>query len=249
MPEEEYELMPHQTIVKLKHELEVLKKRAYSKEKPSKEVKASMDSLNNNINKLLTLFQEAAKSMGSEEPDKDPLMERVNEIEEENRKIAEGILVVADMINELKEGKKKIEQKLTPRPMPRASPLPKPVLRQMPTPRPMPKMGEKPLMTPPQGLPPRTAPRPIPPLMPTTAPRPIPPPRPMHPRMEMPEMKQAPRPMPLPPMPPPGMAAPSPLPPLPPPGMAASSQLPPLPDIRAGPPKKKGFFAKLFKKK
>ena len=38
MPEEtEYELMPHRTIANIKHELEVLKKRALSKEKPSKE--------------------------------------------------------------------------------------------------------------------------------------------------------------------------------------------------------------------
>jgi hypothetical protein len=230
MPEE-YELMPHQTIAKIKHELEVLKKRAYSKEKPSKEAKESIDKLNENINKLMSLFQQAAKDMeaGEEEPGTDELMKRINEVEEENRKIAEGILVVADMIKELQEGEKKIEEKISkPMPMPRAPsaqapprPAPRPVFRQAPMPMP----GAPSAQAPPRPMPPPKA-------------APMPPPK-----RAGPELRPMGGPMPMP-------GAPSAQAPPMPPGMPprGPSPMPPLPEVRAG-PEKKGFLSKLFKKK
>ncbi|MBW2996648.1 hypothetical protein KY332_05115 [Candidatus Woesearchaeota archaeon] len=230
MPEE-YELMPHETIAKIKHELEVLKKRAYSKEKPSREAKESIDRLNENINKLMSLFQEAAKEMeaGEEEPGTEELMKRINEVEEENRKIAEGILVVADMIKELQEGEKKIEEKISrPVPMPRAPSAqapPRPVFRQAGMER-----------APSAQVPPPPRPMPPPMQMPRAPPAQMPPPMPPPKRAE-PELRPMGGPMP-PPMPP-GM----------PPRGAAPSPLPPLPEVRAGVPEKKGFLSKLFKKK
>ena len=66
--EAEYELMPHETIVKLKHELDVLKKKLNSKEEVSSSgVQKNIEKLNDNITNLLNLFSEAAKGMQEDE--------------------------------------------------------------------------------------------------------------------------------------------------------------------------------------
>ena len=224
--EEEYELMPHQTIVKMKHELELLKKRAASTKKiSSKEFMDSVDSLSKKIDSLMSLFQEAAEEMKVEEEEPGikeqihPLVARIDEIEEENRKIAQGILVVADMVEELKAGEKKIEGKIS-RPMPPPR-MPPPPPRPMPHPMMAPRPEERPLM----GME-RAPSAHVPPLR-MVPERPIPP-RPMGAPMRMERAPSAQ----VPPGPPPRGPTP----------------LPPLPEVRAG-PKKEGFLSKLFKKK
>ena len=230
MPEEEYELMPHRAVARIKRELELLKKNAGKQ--PSVKMKQSMDKLNDNINSLRNLFQEAAKAMPEEGPDDSmkPLFDRMDKLEEENRQIAQGILVVADLVKELKGE--------APKPAPKPMPLmPKPVFRQMP-PKPPQMHEEPPKMAPLPEAPPGMAPLPEPPGMGGM--------RPMPPR----ETPLGPPPMPPPPKPdfvPMGKPIPPPMPPgvgMP---MHGPSELPPLPDLKAG-PKKKGFFAKLFKK-
>jgi hypothetical protein len=194
MPEYE-ELMPHRKITDIKRELEHLKKKASSEgaSASSKDFKESADRLNDNINRLLSLFKEAAESMKVEEEEPglraqiDPLMKRINEIEDENKKIAQGILVIADMIRELKVEERKIEGML---PKPKPMQMPRPVFRQMPA---------------------------MPPPMPAPLERPFTPP--MQPRAE-PFMGMQQRPMPPPmlmarPMPPGLMPGPSPMPPFP----------------------------------
>jgi hypothetical protein len=194
--DEEYELMPHQTIAKIKHELEILKRKAGTmKEVSTKEFQSSMDNLNNNINNLLSLFKEAAQNIDVEEEPGikeqiDPLSKRVARIEDENSKIAEGILVIADMIKELKEAPSQ------PKTEPAQKPFPKPVFRQQP---PQPK--EKPPF--PEMIPPKTAPGPEfgrPPMpppsrMPSRTMSPMPPPRPMAPSPipPMPEIRAPPK--------------------------------------------------------
>ena len=224
MPEdEEYELMPHETIAKLKHELEVLKKKVGSKEEiSSKDVQKNIETLNVNINNLLSLFKEAAKGLKEEaEPGLkeqiSPLAKRMERLEDENRKIAEGILVVADMVKDVKVEEKKIEKEL-----PKLKP--RPVFRQMTRPKvPMP-------------------PRPKPPM--PGGPLPMhgasmPPPRPMPSQGPLPPpglgLKLGPEKPGLKPIGPPGMPPPGP------------SPLPPLPEIKAE-PKKEGFFSRLFKR-
>lgn len=106
--EEEYEIMPHKTIERIKREINDLKMKAVSDEKISNEsLKKSLDNLTVSINSLMSLFKEASEEMKIEEESKeeikekiDPLLNRIDTIESENRKIARGILAIADMIKQ-----------------------------------------------------------------------------------------------------------------------------------------------------
>jgi hypothetical protein len=220
MAKKKYEL-PHKTIKKVQKSLETLQNKAKKqKHVPSNTLLKSVEDLNDNLASLSSLFKEAAKDIKEEEEVSaglnqkiDPLISKVNLLEDENRKIAQGILTVADMIQELKE---KLERPRMPKP-------------------------KKPLF--PRFKPPR--PGPMPPRMPTAA---MPPP-PKIPTKEMPTPPPMPeRPPGLPPLgPPPRMPErPPELKPLPgaPPELGKIPALPGAPP----PPKKKGFFAKLFKK-
>jgi archaellum component FlaC len=120
---EEYQIMPQKTISKIKKEIENLKtKAASSDEVASPGFKRSIDNLTESINSLMSLFKEAAEEMKVEEKTEEnieqklgPLVKKVAEIEEENKKIAEGILAVADMVRDLNE---KIDKKPALRPEP-----------------------------------------------------------------------------------------------------------------------------------
>ena len=236
MPNKEDELMPYQTLANIKNELMALKRKAGSlKGAPSKEFYKAVDRISHDADSLLSLFEEAAKSMEAEKREKKPglkeqagfLAKRLDEIEEENKQIAQGILAIADMLKDLKEEEKKIEEEINFKPKP--IPIQKPVFRQMQmppqAPYPMPRAEQLPEEMPP-------APH-APPA------RQMPPPAPFPGRefrefrpagqtqMRMPEFRAVPpypRPMPWP------------------------SPLPPLPEIR-GEPKKEGLFSKLFKRK
>lgn len=171
-----YELMPHKKIKKIKKEIESLKKKAETESFTSKGFMSSVNSLTTSIDSLMELFKEATESMKLEEQAEEevskkigPLLARMDDIEEQNRKIAEGIVTVADMVTELKEEIEKIKKPA----MPRIRPMPRPKIV-MPPPRPMPprppEMPKKPVPFP-RPMPPGA--KPLPPL---PEERPMPPP-------------------------------------------------------------------------
>ena len=187
---EEYEIMPHRTIKKIKKEIESLKKKSKSAEQvASPEFKKSMDNLTRSMNSLMELFKEAAEDMKIEDRTQEnideklgPLVEKVSQIEDENKRIAEGIVVVADMVKELKQ---KMESKPIPRPMMLSRGLPelkKPPIKPPMTGRPLPPRmpPRKEAMPPPGPLPPRMPPGSLPPRPPsfTDVPIGMPPPPP-----------------------------------------------------------------------
>lgn len=196
--EEEYEIMPHKTIENIKKELEELKKKAVSKEAISEEsFMKSLDSLTNSINGLMALFKEATEEMRVEEEAEEtlkakinPLMHKVQDIENENRTIAKGILAIADMIKErLPEKKPEVEritrvwrERLVPKPK-IVMPPPVPPRPMPPPPRPMPPLKEKPPLPP---IPP--PPIPAPGLAPIPPPRPLGMPPEMPPPLKLPEL-------------------------------------------------------------
>ncbi len=70
-------------------------------------LKESIDNLNNSINSLIKLFKEATEELKMEEHDTDlidkkisPVMKKIITLEEQNEKIARGIVAVADMLKE-----------------------------------------------------------------------------------------------------------------------------------------------------
>ena len=165
MAEEDYELMPHQEISELRQELRKLKGNA----SPGVNLHISMEKLSANIEEMLLLIREASKGVKEEEGPMiraiQDVVRDVRELKEQNKRIAEAILAVADMI------KKPVPEK-RPEPSPfdnpqpfggpmneppefgpmHGGPLPPPG---MGSPRPMPGAG-----MPPPGIPPPPEPMP-----------------------------------------------------------------------------------------
>lgn len=242
MPEDdEYELMPHETIEKIKHELEILKQKAGGVEDiSSKEVKQSIIVLNDNISKLLSLFHEAAKDIKEEQcqPIKSEqigtIMNRMDQLEEENRKIAEGILVVADMVKDVKRGENRIEEEMHTKHklFKQPQPFPENVPPQIPPVQPKPQPVIRPQPVPQMPLQPRHEFKHFEPSLQhqtSAMPRPVSALPPLPPLQQFPQPGLRPLGSPVPPM------------------QMSASPLPPLPDIAAA-PKKKGIFSKLMKR-
>ena len=166
MAEDDYELMPREEITELRKELRKLK----GSSSPGINLNISMEKLSANIEELLLLIRDASRGVKEEQG---PMMlavqdvvKDVRELKEQNKRIAEAILAVADMI------KKPAEKKPEPSPFDNqpgfggpiggpqpahGGPLPPPGMGPMPPAAPMP--GAK---MPPQGIPPPPGPMPPP---------------------------------------------------------------------------------------
>ena len=196
--EEEYELLPHKEIIELKDELRKLKSLP---PEAGKHTEASYDILTKKMNRLIEIFEEAEKSVEVEEgavtfkERMAPFTDKMSKVLEQNSEIAEGIVALADIMNEIKDKlevgviyKAKEAQKVGSRPMHRPAPLPihegpRP-MGPMPPPTPgkmplgamppMPRTPKPPGMAPPP-LPRPGAPLPRPGAAPAPGPMPLPP--------------------------------------------------------------------------
>ena len=253
--ENQYEIMPIHEINEMKKEIESLKKQYLDKG-----VSVSIDTLNNNVKDLLAVFKEATLEMREEQKivdaskkKIDEVSSNVNELFDQNVKIAEGIIAMHDLSREMKEMMDKMVKKSAKpelaTPMPNVPPLPSdvpPIPANIPPP--LPSVVAEPEMP---MAPPPLAPRP--PQPPQGLGRPLPgtmlPPR-MPPPSRMPPPQT-----PLPQTPPPQIPPPQiPPPQMPLPGSEDIGFLPPTPPprrARAPPPplglplpkkKKKGLF-------
>jgi hypothetical protein len=106
MDSEEYEIMPHKELMNLKTELKKLRTKG-GRMSTSKADLESMDTLNNSIQELVSVFKTAAKEMKTEENEEAQILhkltdaiEMMNTIVDQNEKIAEGIVTVAEMIKD-----------------------------------------------------------------------------------------------------------------------------------------------------
>lgn len=101
---DDYELLPHKDILELKEELRKL--RAQPSEKT---LQISMVELSGRINRLIDIFEEAKEMIKAEEgaltfqEKMKPLLNRMDKVLEQNSQIAEGVVAIADMVNELKD--------------------------------------------------------------------------------------------------------------------------------------------------
>jgi chromosome segregation ATPase len=109
---DDYEILPHKEISDLKKQIE-----AYRKGPPSS-AQNSMDKLTDSMNTLITIFREASTSMSIEDKEKDilttqiaPLSENVDKLLDQNKKIAEGIVALADMIKDLQDSMDELAKK------------------------------------------------------------------------------------------------------------------------------------------
>lgn len=82
-------------------------------------LKDSIDNLNDSIHSLIKLFKEATEELKMDEHDSElmeqrisPVMKKIKSLEEQNEKIARGIVAVADM---LKEKRRPAHQQFVPK--------------------------------------------------------------------------------------------------------------------------------------
>ena len=106
--EDDYELVASKRISRLKDDLERL--RSKNPDTASmQQLQESIERLSTNLANILSVFEEAAEEMKLEDKETeviaqkiDPLMDKLDAVIEQNKKIAQGVVAVADMINEMK---------------------------------------------------------------------------------------------------------------------------------------------------
>ncbi len=157
---EDYEILPQKEIQELKEELRKLKEFEIT---PSKKMQVSLVEVNNKLDKLLSIFEEAMTALQVEEGGLSfkekmrPVVEKMNKVLEQNSEIAQGIVAVADLVKDLREDMGKgvpIREQFSPEPL---MPEPKFTPPQFPPPSAQPPAG-MPRMPPP-GLPPPPPPK------------------------------------------------------------------------------------------
>ena len=144
MANDEYEIVPHKEIADLKREIARLKG-----EGPTPGARDSLfyavTKLNDSINDLLKLFKAASESMAAEgevPADLSDVNEKLDAVIEQNKKIAEGIVALADLIKAGKAKAPPAPKPFIPEPMPSFEPPEVPEFEEpTPPPGPMPPPG------------------------------------------------------------------------------------------------------------
>ncbi|MBN2420820.1 hypothetical protein JXB27_00920 [Candidatus Woesearchaeota archaeon] len=161
MVDDDYTLLSSKDVAELKQDVDYLKKNPLGGTKAGKSLQESIEKLNENIEMLIEIFKEASDMMKAEEREADiiikriqPIEQKMEELSDQNQKIAKGILAVADMVAENQR----------PRPQPQQRPM-QPMPRPMPSPSPAPQMA--PRLPPMGGMPPApSSGMPLPPMPP-----------------------------------------------------------------------------------
>jgi hypothetical protein len=106
---DDYEIVPEKDFDSLKRDVEKIRNNPLGESAESKDLKASIDRLNDSITNLLLLFKTASESIKAESHDTEvmskkmlPLFDKVERLSEQNEKIAKGIVALAEMFDELK---------------------------------------------------------------------------------------------------------------------------------------------------
>jgi len=105
MAEDDYELMPEKEIKELKKEVELLKKNPLGDSASSKDLFRAVDRLTVSLNNMMDLFKTAKDDMKIGGHDDEmaqalkPISEKIDMLIEQNKKIADGIITVADMVS------------------------------------------------------------------------------------------------------------------------------------------------------
>jgi GTPase SAR1 family protein len=110
--DEEYEILPKDELDYLRKEVEKLKKNPLGDSKKSRTLYEAVEDLNKTIKKLLTLFESTQQELIKEYTKARP-NEILNDVLDQNEKIAKGTLAVADMIKQQQEDITTIKKSLT----------------------------------------------------------------------------------------------------------------------------------------
>jgi hypothetical protein len=112
---DEYELVPHNQLEYLRHEVERIKRNPFGDSHSSKDLLSSMSELNKNIAKLVAIFETANDEIVRDYKDQ-ANTEKINKVMEQNEKLAKGIVAIADLLKELKDFKAEMKPPAQPEP-------------------------------------------------------------------------------------------------------------------------------------
>ena len=157
MDNDDYTLLSSKEVSELKQDVEYLKKNPLGGSKEGRSLLEGIEKLNENIEQLIEIFKEASDMMKAEEREADVILKRIapiesklDELSDQNQKIAKGILAVADMISEREEKPRMMPRPQMP-PMQRPQPMPPPPMQRPQMPQPIPRQMMQP-SSPPQGM-------------------------------------------------------------------------------------------------
>jgi hypothetical protein len=95
----DYELMPKKEVDKLKKELSNLKKNPYGESDRGMDLQKSIERLNNTMNKLISILEDAQQDIIDEYQDSKPL-EKLNQILDQNETIAKALVSMHEKIKD-----------------------------------------------------------------------------------------------------------------------------------------------------
>jgi hypothetical protein len=101
---DDYALVPEREVEELKKEVEDLRKNPVGSTPEGKELMEQVESLNQTIHSLSDFFKEASESLErfeSKPKEESKIEPKVDELIEQNKKIAKGIIAVADLVKDL----------------------------------------------------------------------------------------------------------------------------------------------------
>ena len=110
MVDEDYEIISHKEIARLKQEINKLKEAEFS---------GSANEIMTKLDKILGIFKEASLSMQNSSEDKqhNDINEKLDNLLDQNQRIAEGVLAVADLVNKKQEIPRQAPMPPSPKPM------------------------------------------------------------------------------------------------------------------------------------
>lgn len=157
MNEDEYTLLSSKEVSELKQDVDYLKKNPLGGSREGKTLLESIEKLNENISQLIEIFKEAGDQAKAEERESDvivnkiePIVRKLDELSDQNQKIAKGILAIVDMIAAREQERPKPLAPSFPKPFMPPRPM-APIPKQQPR---LPPMGGPSLgMPPPPGMP------------------------------------------------------------------------------------------------
>ncbi|GIU69446.1 MAG: hypothetical protein KatS3mg002_0682 [Candidatus Woesearchaeota archaeon] len=94
----DYQLVPRKEFEKLKKEVIQLKKNPYSESDTGRDLQQSIDRLNNTINKLISILEDAQQDIIDEYQESKPI-EKLNQILDQNETIAKALVSINDKLS------------------------------------------------------------------------------------------------------------------------------------------------------
>jgi len=143
---EEYELTPQGKLHELEKDLNELKKHPLGSTSTGKNLLYAIETLNENITRLIDIFKESAETLGSAtaaDSGDSHVSGKIDELIDQNKEIAEALITLADEIKEHKKAFTGMPDIATPAPVPTVPTMPG-TLQAMPTPGALPTAGPPP---------------------------------------------------------------------------------------------------------